>query len=139
MSALVKQQDMWTQYEAEQVDRLVVRARKLNLRGRSSDNYVTFEQPIEWVLISDVYLGEFAVQIQFAERPTMALEKNDPLTLTMAEGWRCQGRLSSLQGKLLVMMCPQAAANGIPPEQHPFQPAPPRQMGLGSERYGWRQ
>ena len=137
MSALARRDDLWTQYEGERVDKLIVRARRVNWRGRVVDNYVAITQEVEWVLIGDDYMGDFAVQVGFAGPLSMALELNDPLVLKMKDGWECGGRFSSLNERVLVMLCPVAAGNGIPPEQSPFTPAPPRQMGLGKYRDGW--
>ena len=130
--------DAWTRFEGSQVEGLVIRRRTLDYRRRPSDRWLQIETPIESVLISDNYLGEFMAQVHFAEAAPLVADVNDSMILRMAGGWTCQGRFAQADHRMVVMMCPVMTGNGLPAEGVSFAPAPPRQMGLPAQRGGWQ-
>ena len=61
----------------------MIRRRALDYRRRPSDRWLQIETPIESVLISDNYLGEFMAQVHFAEAAPLVADVNDSMILRM--------------------------------------------------------
>ena len=130
--------DTWTRVDGAEVECLLIRRKRLDYRRRIRDNWLKVESPIESVLVSDNYLGEFMVQVHFAEAAALVADSNDAMILRMKAGWHCEGRFVQADAEMVLLLCPVVTGNGLPVEPVSLPPPPPRRMGIPVGRTGWQ-